>query len=98
MKGLVQKGEEISGRRYPVRDTADRYASPFDFLPGTEYAHPPGTFESFVNDLRYEIHVRDQGRLENHTDVWSIKQFYWVPAFVASILLMYQLKLDSVAL
>ena len=98
VEGLGDEGQEVAGRRYPVGESTDGDASSFYFLPVADESDPEGALEASVEDLREEVEVADEGRLEDDRYVGGVEQFDGEGRRHSRVLLVDQLYLHFEAL
>lgn len=91
---------EVSWRGNVVGKTSNwgRVASHVILLPLTQQGHDEVTLELFVEHLREEVQVGNEGGLEDNWDVRGVEELDWVWLSVTSHLSGADLKLNSEAL
>ena len=67
-------------------------------LPLAQEAHEEVAAELAMQDLREEVEVRSEGRLQDDWDVGGVEELDWVGVGLATNSLVFQLKLSTEAL
>lgn len=75
----------------------DSAAVGFYFLPLSKQAYKEISFKILMQNLWDEIHVADEGSLENNGNIWSIEKLNWVGLELSADLgiLDIKIKLES---
>lgn len=85
MNGVFSNITEILGGRYIISKTrnGNGFTSVVQILPNTKKSDEIISLESFVKNLRNEIHITNQSSLEDNGSTRSIKQFNWEMSLVS---------------
>ena len=86
MDGVLQDVTGALWRRQVVAETGDGVgAAATGVGPDTQQVHEEVASESGWKHLWDDVHVGDEGRLENNGDVGSVEQLDWVSRILATV-------------